>query len=108
MEANLVSPAALIVVAAAGICGFALPQRDFADAIRIWRFLLVVGGLMAGMAGVTLGLIALLLHLGNLRSLGVPYLLPISRGSLPKLRPLLVEEKYRPAELSPENRRNQR
>ncbi len=108
VEANLVSPAALIVVAAAGICGFALPQRDFADAIRIWRFLLVVGGLMAGMAGVTLGLIALLLHLGNLRSLGVPYLLPISRGSLPKLRPLLVEEKYRPAELSPENRRNQR
>lgn len=108
VEANLVSPAALIVVAAAGICGFALPQRDFADAIRIWRFLLVIGGLLAGMAGVTLGLLALLLHLGTLRSLGVPYLLPISQGKLPKLRPLLVQEKYRPEELSPENRRNQR
>ena len=108
VEANLVSPAALIVVAAAGICGFALPQRDFADAIRIWRFLLVLGGLLAGMAGVTLGLLGLLLHLGKLRSLGVPYLLPISQGKLPKLRPLLAQEKYRPAELSPENRRNQR
>ncbi len=108
VEANLVSPAALIVVAVAGICGFALPQRDFADAIRIWRFLLVIGGLMAGMAGVTLGLLMLLLHLGMLRSLGIPYLLPISQGKLPKLRPLLVQEKYRPEELSPENRRNQR
>ena len=108
VEANLVSPAALIVVAAAGICGFALPERDFADAFRIWRFLLVIGGLMAGMAGVTLGLLALLLHLGKLKSLGVPYLLPLSRGKLPQLRPLLVNEKLRPEELSPENRRNQR
>ena len=108
VEAKLISPAALIAVSVAGICGFALPQRDFADAIRIWRFLLVIGGLLAGMAGVTLGLLALLLHLGTLRSLGVPYLLPISQGKLPKLRPLLVQEKYRPEELSPENRRNQR
>ncbi len=108
VEANLVSPAALIVVAAAGICGFALPERDFADAIRIWRFLLVIGGLMAGLAGVTLGLLTLLLHLGTLHSLGVPYLLPVSQGKLPKLRPLLAQEKYRPAELSPENQRNQR
>ncbi len=108
VEANLVSPAALIVVAAAGICGFSLPERDFADAVRIWRFLLVIGGLMAGMAGVTLGLLTLLLHLGKLKSLGVPYLLPLSRGKLPQLRPLLVREKLRPEELSPENRRNQR
>ena len=108
VEANLVSPAALIVVAAAGICGFSLPERDFADAVRIWRFLLVIGGLMAGMAGVTLGLLTLLLHLGELKSLGVPYLLPLSRGKLPQLRPLLVREKLRPEELSPENRRNQR
>lgn len=76
VEANLVSPAALIVVAAAGICGFSLPERDFADAVRIWRFLLVIGGLMAGMAGVTLGLLTLLLHLGKLKSLGVPIYCP--------------------------------
>ena len=31
-----------------------------------------------------------------------------ARGKLPQLRPLLVREKLRPEELSPENRRNQR
>ena len=48
VDAKLVSPAALIVSAAAGICGFALPSRDLSDAVRIWRFALTA---MAGAAG---------------------------------------------------------
>ena len=51
VDARLVSPAALIVTASAGICGFTLPSRDLSDAVRIWRFALAIlagaGGLFA-------------------------------------------------------------
>ena len=108
VDASLISPAALIVVAAAGICGFTLPQRDFADAIRIWRLAMVGGALVAGMAGVALVVLALLLHLGDLGSLGVSYLWPIGAGKMPHMETQLVREKMRPQEISPENVRNQR
>ena len=78
VDAKLVSPAALIVTASAGICGFALPSRDLSDALRIWRFALAALGGLAGLFGVTVGLLALLLHLSGLSSLGEAYLAPFS------------------------------
>lgn len=108
VEASLISPAALIVVAAAGVCGFTLPQRDFADAVRVWRFAIVVGGVAAGLAGVTMVFLLMLVHLADLSSLGLAYLDPLNEGRLPPLRPRLVMEKWRKAELHPQNQRNQR
>lgn len=108
VEASLISPAALIVVAAAGVCGFTLPQRDFADAIRVWRFAIAVGAIAAGLAGATLVFLLMLVHLGDLRSLGVDYLWPMSSGEMPPLRKRLVRDKQRKAVLHPENIRNQR
>ena len=78
VDAKLVSPAALIVSAAAGICGFALPSRDFSDAVRIWRFALTAMAGAAGLFGLTVGAIVLLIHLAELRSLGEAYLAPFS------------------------------
>lgn len=81
VEASLVSPAALIVVSLAGVCGFAQPNRDFAQAIRLWRLVLAVLGGFAGLFGVTAGLIGLLIHLAGLTSLDTPYLAPFSQMS---------------------------
>ena len=80
VEASLVSPAALIAVSLAGICGFALPNRDFAEALRLFRLLFTVLGLLSGLFGVTAGLIGLVIHLSRLTSLGEPYLAPFSDG----------------------------
>ena len=80
VEASLISPAALILVSAAGICGFALPNRDLAEALRLFRFGFTVLGAFAGLFGVTLGLIGLVIHLSDQTSLGEPYLAPFARG----------------------------
>ena len=109
VEAKLISPAALIVVSIAGVCGFVQPNRDLAEAVRVWRFLLAVLGAVGGLFGVTVGAIGLLIHLSGLTSLGVSYLAPFSEGKRPcLLRPRLVRDKFRDQALRPEDGRNQR
>ena len=71
VDARLVSPAALIVTASAGICGFTLPSRDLSDAVRIWRFALAILAGAGGLFALTAGGIALLIHLSGLTSLDV-------------------------------------
>jgi hypothetical protein len=58
--------------------------------------------------GVTLVLLLLLVHLGDLQSFGSPYLMPLAAGKAPPLRPRLVTQKFRSLRLKPENLRNQR
>ena len=82
VEAKIISPTALIVVAVAGICGFTVPGRGLADALRLWRTILAVLGALAGLYGVTMGALCLLIHLAGLRSFGEPYLTPFAKVSL--------------------------
>lgn len=91
VEARFVSPAALIVVATAGICGYALPGREFSDALRLWRFVLAVFASAAGLFGVTAAFMLLLIRLAGLESFGQNYLAPFAgvRGVDALLRPRL-------------------
>lgn len=108
VEAKLISPAALIAVSIAGVCGFVQPNRDFAEAVRVWRFALAVLGTVAGLFGVSVGLICLLLHLSGLTCLEVAYLAPFSRvKNVSIFRSRLRDDKQRPSELRPEDGRNQ-
>ena len=94
VEASLISPAALIAVSLAGVCGFALPSRDFAQALRLFRLAFAGLGAFAGLFGVTVGFLGLLIHLAGLTSLGVPYLMPLAAGDADALlrRPAGREE----------------
>ena len=110
VEAQLVSPAALIVSATAGICGFTLPSRDLSDAVRLWRFGITALAGVAGLFGVLAGGLLLLTHLAGLTSLGVAYLAPFSdaRGWRAVLRPRLARQKRRDEALQPQDLKNQR
>lgn len=86
VEAALISPAALIMVSIAGVCGFALPNRDLANALRLWRFFLAWLGAVGGLFAVTCGALALVIHLAGLTTLDHPYLAPLAAGYAPPLR----------------------
>lgn len=105
VEAGLISSMALIVVSIAGVCGFVLPNRDFAAAIRLWRFVLAAAAAIAGVPGLAVGCAILLFHLWSLKSLGVPYLRFRSTGILQKR---LIAKKYRNKALKPEDEKNQK
>ena len=103
VEAGLISPAALIMVSVAGVCGFVLPNRDLANAVRIWRFGIAVLAAVSGLYGIGAGMLILLIHLSGLRCLDISYL--SHTGSI--LRKRLVKEKFRSKKLHPQDRRNQ-
>ena len=103
VEAGLISPVVLIVVSIAGVCGFVLPNRDLANAVRIWRFAIAVLASLWGMIGVGAGMALLLIHLATIKSLGQPYL--YSRSIL---RKRLKNQKRRNPRLNPVDEKNQK
>lgn len=78
VQAGIVSPPMVIVVATTGIASFAIPRYNLGIAIRMTRFIMLLLAGFLGLYGILLGFIALTIHLVNLRSFGVPYFTPVS------------------------------
>ncbi len=114
VEAKIVSPAVLIVVAVAGIAGYTMPSQELGGALRIWRFVLVLLSSWAGLFGTVMGAAVLIVHLAGIESFGVPYLTPFAVGTGVHsrehvlLRRPMPRIKDRPGALKPRNRRKQR
>ena len=77
VEARVVSPIAVIVVALAGVCGYTQPSQDLGAAMRLGRFLLTIAAVLAGMFGVMVGTTLLVWLLCTMEFCGVAYLSPL-------------------------------
>lgn len=113
VSAKIVSPGVVIVVALAGISTFTMPNQDFSNALRLWRFLLTIFSSIAGLVGLSIGSLLLLFHLCTIETFGIPYLTPFvsheGKSFMDTLFRLpLYLNKYRPDELKVENKRKQR
>ncbi len=78
VEASVVSPVVVVVIALAGIAGYTMPNQDMGSALRLCRFLLVLAAIALGMFGVAMGCALLVYHLSSLESYGVPYMSPFA------------------------------
>lgn len=78
VEANIVSPVMVIVVAITAISSFVIPSYTMAIPIRILRFAFIGMAAMFGVYGLTVGMLILLVHLNSLHSFGVPYMSPVA------------------------------
>lgn len=107
VEANIVSPIVVIVVALSGLSSFAIGDINMNFAVRLLRFIFIFAAGLFGIYGMT-GVFAVgLFYLVSIQSFGVPYLSPLtpsypsSKGSI--FRRTLQNEKLRPGYLQPKD-----
>ena len=82
VDANIVSPIVVIVVALTALCSFAVPNEEFATAFRILKFIFIFLCGSLGFFGFLVGLLTVLIHLSHLESFGIPYLAPFVGADL--------------------------
>ena len=76
VEANLVSPIVVMIVALTALGSLTVPNEEFASAFRLLKYgFLILGGYL-GIYGLVLGVYFTVGHLAGLLSFGVPYLVP--------------------------------
>lgn len=76
VNANIVSPFLIIVVAITGICSFAIPDFSLSFSLRLYRFFYIMLGYLLGFLGIGVGLFIHGILLSSLNSFGVPYFSP--------------------------------
>ena len=82
VDANLVSPIVVIVVAFTALCSFSIPNEEFAFSFRILKFYVIVLSAWLGFFGFLIALLTVFIHLSRLESFGIPYLMPFVGADL--------------------------
>ena len=76
VDAHIVSPVVVILVALTALSAFTIPNELFASAFRMIKFYFIVAASVGGFVGLTAALLTVLVHLSGLKSFGVPYMMP--------------------------------
>lgn len=86
VNAGIVSPIMIIVIAITMISGLMFSELNMANAFRSWRILLLVLASIAGLYGIAIGAMFLIIRLCSISSLGKPYTYPISPIDITQLK----------------------
>jgi len=78
VQAGIVSPILIIVIAITGLASFAIPNFSISFGFRGIRFIFTILAAFFGILGISGGLFVLLLSMVNMKSFGVPFLAPVS------------------------------
>jgi len=82
VDADIVSPILVIVIAITGITSFAITNFTFSFHFRICRFVYTILGALGGFFGIAIGLFIHSIMLCSLRSFGASYLAPYAPANL--------------------------
>lgn len=73
IRARIVSPTTLVIVGAAAIATFVIPNYEMSLSVRLLRFPMLILSNLFGILGFTAGIYLLIVHLYSLESFGIPY-----------------------------------
>ncbi len=112
VDAKVVSPIVVIVIALAGIAGYTVPDQDMSAALRVFRFLFVLAAIVGGLYGLVLAGVLLICHMCSIESFGISYMEPFSGDKWrDKLRAFLRlpvrSTKHLKPELDPERKEDE-
>ncbi|MEW9670460.1 spore germination protein [Ammoniphilus sp. 3BR4] len=112
VQAGIVSPIMVIVVALTAISSFAFPQYGAGIAIRMLRFGMMLAASVLGMYGIILFYVIINVHLVKLKSFGVHYAAPFTPFRLADWKDLVIRVplmimKERPEMNKTQNRKRQ-
>lgn len=76
VEANIVSPIIIVIVAITAIASFSIPSYSLTNTYRVLKYGIILASGLLGLYGFWISMIIILTHLVNLKSLNLPYLMP--------------------------------
>ncbi len=82
VEAGIVSPIVVIIIALTGIAGFSIPHTSLVTGFRLTKYFIIITSAVLGLYGFWLGLLLVVIHLASLKSFGMPYLYPFASGEI--------------------------
>jgi len=107
VQANIVSPILIIVVAISGLSAFTISNISLRYIARITKFLFIIFATLFGFFGLAFIIILYLAYFTSFKSFGVPFFTPLAPNYAQAtnlfIRPPLWKELFRPKYLVPKN-----
>ena len=91
VSAGIVSPIMIIIIAITSISALTFVEPEFINAMRLYRFLFMIGGALFGIHGILLVFIFMIINLSSYDFLGMPYLTPFAPPITANLKDSIIK-----------------